>query len=396
MKNLNLKKYLPLLIIAALVCMSYTTASILSNPNCPLNYTGAPKATTPSLGQVRYCTSCHSDFAVNPAGGSLVATGLPVAKYTPGQVYNFSIRINHATADRKVWGFAIKAVNTVDNKPVGTFASTNANATVKGTAAAFTTELSHAAAPVTANAGNYTFLNLKWTAPAAPVANETNIRFYITGNAGDNDGSEVGDYIYTTTLDAALSPLPVTLGSFTISSANETAVKLQWQTVQELNTAAFGVETSADGLEWNTIASINAAGNSTVARNYTITDSRPVNFNATIYYRLKMIDRDGSYTYSEVKTIRLKNAAVVISNLSAQPITKGQNLLFDVHSNAARNLSITIFNSNGATISRKNTILIAGANRIEMPLHANQVITGLYFVRFTTEGFEKVIQQIVN
>jgi hypothetical protein len=109
-----------------------------------------------------------------------------------------------------------------------------------------------------------------------------------------------------------------------------------------------------------------------------------------------MIDRDGSFTYSEVKIIRLKNAGIVIRNLSAQPISKTQPSLFEIHSNIARALSVVVFNSNGATISTKNTILIAGANRIEMPINANLGGTGLYFVKFTAEGYEKVIKLIVN
>ncbi|MBL0357796.1 MAG: T9SS type A sorting domain-containing protein [Chitinophagaceae bacterium] len=395
MKNLHFKKYLPMLVVLALVTMSYTTASLLSNPNCPTNYTGAPKAVAP-IGQVRYCTSCHGDFTMNTAGGGMVVTGLPVVKYTPGLAYNFSIRINHAAADRKIWGFAIKAVNTVNNQVVGTFSSTNANATVKGTAAGQTLELSHASCPTTTNTNNYTFLNLKWTAPAAPGANDANIRFYITGNAGDNDGGEAGDYIYTTTLDAAMTALPLTLGAFSLNTVNDAEVKLQWQTLQEINTAVFEIETSADGVAWNRIGNIAASGTSTTPRSYSLTDKRPLNFNSTIYYRLKMIDRDGSYTYSEVKTTRLKNAGVVIRNLSAQPIQKGQNAIFEIHSNEARNLSVTVFDVNGTTLSRKNTILIAGANRVEVPVSNNVTAQGVYFVKFTAEGFEKVIKQVVN
>jgi len=395
MKHFNFKKYLSLLVVAALLCMSYTTTSLLSNPNCPTNYTGAPKAVAP-IGQVRYCTSCHGDFTMNPAGGGLVVTGLPASKYIPGQAYNFSIKVNHATADRRIWGFAIKAVNTVNNQVVGTFASTNANASVKGTVAGQTLELSHATAPTSTNANNYTFMNLKWTAPTTPLANESNIRFYITGNAGDNDGSEAGDYIYTATIDAALGALPLTLGEFTLSTINESAVKATWQTLQELNTASFEVETSADGSIWAKLGSIAASGTSSTTRSYSFTDNRPANFNANIYYRLKMIDRDGSFTYSPVKTIRLKNAGIVIRNLSAQPLSGNQSAVFEIHSNEPRKLTISIYDVNGATLSQENTILIAGQNRIEVPVSKNVTVQGAYFVKFTAEGFQKTIKQLVN
>jgi Reeler domain len=243
----NFKRYGLLLVVLALISMSYTTRSLLSNPNCPVAYTGAPKATTPSLGQVKYCTNCHGDFSLNTAGGGIAVNGLPGTTYSPGQVYNFSIRINHAMADRRSWGFAIKAVNTTDNKVVGTFSTTNGNASVKGTVSASTTELSHATAATTAAASNYTYTNLTWTAPTTPVASEANIKFYVVANAGDNDGGEAGDYIYATTLSSAMSTLPLTLSSFGVSTADGSEVCLKWQTQYEQNTAGFELERSING-----------------------------------------------------------------------------------------------------------------------------------------------------
>jgi hypothetical protein len=392
----NFKHYRLPLVVVALITMSYTTASLLSNPNCPMAYTGAPKATTPNLGQVKYCTSCHGDFSLNTAGGGLTVTGLPGATYTPGQVYNFSIKINHATANRSIWGFAIKAVNTTDNKVVGTFSSASANASLKGSATANTAELSHTNAPVTGNAGNYTFANLTWTAPSMPGANDANIRFYVTGNAGNNDGSETGDYIYTSMLNSTLSTLPLTLSSFSISQANESEVNVKWQTQYEQNTESFAVESSVDGSTWSKVASIAAAGNSSVEKNYFYTDKKPAAYNTSILYRLKMIDRDGSYKYSDVKTIQLKNGGIIITNVSAQPLHAGQSSIFEIHSNAARKISVRIFDVNGTTINSINTMLSEGVNRIEVPAARNISAGGIYFIKFSSDDFERVVREFVN
>ncbi len=392
----NFRHYRLLIVLVAFVTMSYTTASILSNPNCPIAYTGAPKATTPNQGQIKYCTSCHGDFALNAAGGGITVTGLPGATYTPGQAYNFNIKINHAAANRKIWGFAIKAVNTTNNNVVGVFTSANANATLKGTVAANTAELSHANSVVTANASTYTYTNLTWTAPAAPTAGEANIKFYITANAGDNDGGEAGDYIYTTTLSSAMSTLPLSLSSFTVAPANESNVNLQWQTQYEQNTASFDVETSADGNSWIKVATIAAAGNSSVSKNYSYIDKKPVAYNMGVLYRLKMIDRDGSFKYSDIKTVRLKNNSIIITTASAQPLHTGQPAVFDIHSNVARKLSIQIFNVNGTTINTTNTILNEGANKVEVPMAKTAVPGGINFIRFTSADFERVIKVLVD
>ncbi len=386
------------LVIFSLLCMSYTTASLLSNPNCPTSYTGAPRATTPNLGQVRYCNTsgCHQDFALNNAGGSVAAIGLPNAKYVPGQLYNFSIKINHATANRTIWGFAIKAVNTVDNKNVGTFSSTNPAATLKGLISSSSLELSHANATTTPASNSFSYINLSWTAPALPTPNESNIRFYITGNAGNGDGGEAGDYIYTTTVNASLSTLPLTLGSFNITEASELEVKIQWQTLQEFNTKQFEIETSADGINWNSIKTIAAKGKSNSTQTYFSIDKKPAAFNATIFYRLKMIDENNSFTYSDIKNIRLKNSGIVIKNLSAQPLQLQQNGLLEVHSIKAGNILLAVFNINGNSLYNKTTIINKGVNRIEIPFNNFTKMKGTYFVKINCNGFEKVIQQIIN
>lgn len=171
------------------------TAFVLSNPNCPTGKTGAPSAST---GSSSNCTSCHGDYTLNSGGGGIVVTGLP-STYVPGTAYSFSIKLNHGTADRKVWGYAIKAIDTVTRNVVGVWATTNANSSIKGTAGGTSYELSHANAGTTTSANTYTYNNLTWTAPAVPTVNQARVKFYISAVAGDQNGNEAGDYVYTTT-----------------------------------------------------------------------------------------------------------------------------------------------------------------------------------------------------
>jgi hypothetical protein len=185
-------KHVRFAILALVAC----TAFVLSNPNCPTGKTGAPSAST---GSSSNCSSCHGDYSVNSGGGSITLTGLP-STYVPGSSYSFSIKINHPTTDRKVWGYAIKAIDTVTRNVVGMWSTTNANSSVKGTAGSTSYELSHAnAATTTAGANTYTYTNLTWTAPALPTINQARVKFYVAVIAGNNNGNEAGDYVYTTT-----------------------------------------------------------------------------------------------------------------------------------------------------------------------------------------------------
>ncbi|WP_345221292.1 T9SS type A sorting domain-containing protein [Hymenobacter koreensis] len=103
------------------------------------------------------------------------------------------------------------------------------------------------------------------------------------------------------TVNGCRAPLPVELISFTARYADQ-QVLLNWATAQEKNSASFNVERSADGKAFETISTVEAAGESSSRRNYTFADRRPVG--GTSYYRLKQIDRDGTFTHSAVLAVQ--------------------------------------------------------------------------------------------
>ncbi|HEY4148768.1 MAG TPA: LamG-like jellyroll fold domain-containing protein [Chitinophagaceae bacterium] len=98
----------------------------------------------------------------------------------------------------------------------------------------------------------------------------------------------------------SLALLPVILNSFTASREGSQAI-LQWQTAQEENSRSFAIERSADGLTYISIGNVDAAGNSSSPRSYSFTDAAPVN--GKNYYRLKQVDLDGLFTYSETRAL---------------------------------------------------------------------------------------------
>ncbi|MEO9146385.1 MAG: choice-of-anchor Q domain-containing protein, partial [Ginsengibacter sp.] len=106
---------------------------------------------------------------------------------------------------------------------------------------------------------------------------------------------------------AALSTLPVKLLSFSGSSINNQAVRLNWVTATETNNKGFAVLRSTDnGETFEQIAFVNSFapnGNSDGILSYTYTDNTPSN--GKNFYRLKQIDLDGNYTYSNVVSVEL-------------------------------------------------------------------------------------------
>jgi len=96
--------------------------------------------------------------------------------------------------------------------------------------------------------------------------------------------------------------MPLKLVSFKASLTNGLAklVNLYWQTADEINTKNFEIERSGDGKKFMKIGEVSSKNVSSV--NYSFIDKSPLA--GTSYYRLKMNDQDGIYTYSSVEAVR--------------------------------------------------------------------------------------------
>ncbi len=116
--------------------------------------------------------------------------------------------------------------------------------------------------------------------------------------------------------------LPLRLISFTGNKTND-ANKLQWQTADEVNTKEFIVERSNDGTGFAPITTI-AAGNN-AANNYQYTDN--YQHTGKIFYRLKMVDNDGRFTYSNIIIL----AGNDINTFSLYPNPAGNTLLIETN-----------------------------------------------------------------
>jgi hypothetical protein len=95
--------------------------------------------------------------------------------------------------------------------------------------------------------------------------------------------------------------LPIELISFTGANQGRTN-ELEWTTASENNSERFDVQRSADGNHWETIDAVAAAGSSQQARTYRAIDPSP--FPLT-YYRLRLVDADGSSALSDIVVVRL-------------------------------------------------------------------------------------------
>ncbi len=127
----------------------------------------------------------------------------------------------------------------------------------------------------------------------------TSNTFYVIEQ--DVCGQYSRDTVYIT-----VAPLPVTLLSFNvIASAAKQSESINWETASEINTSHFNIQRSEDGSTFYTIGTVKAKGPSTYNFNDPLTthDSRFT----TLYYRLEIVDKNNSKTYSEIRSVFLTN-----------------------------------------------------------------------------------------
>jgi hypothetical protein len=98
-------------------------------------------------------------------------------------------------------------------------------------------------------------------------------------------------------------PTPVELAYFA-GTLNGNKIDLRWRTETEVNNYGFDIERSPTslGTSWETIGYVEAHGNSNSPKQYSFSDS-DIGLSAKYYYRLKQIDNDGTYEYSDVVSV---------------------------------------------------------------------------------------------
>lgn len=155
------------------------------------------------------------------------------------------------------------------------------------------------------------------------------------------------------------SLLPLNLINFSIGKQKKVVV-LNWQTSNEINTSQFKIQRSYDGKEFITIDNVYPKSSNDDIKNYIYEDDKFLTNKAVIYYRLQMIDKDGSSTYSSINSVKLTNKSEAIS-IYPNPV-KGNNFTIDLGIEITKPISYAIKNIEGKTFfqgsifSRQQTI----------------------------------------
>jgi len=169
--------------------------------------------------------------------------------------------------------------------------------------------------------------------------------------------------------------IPVKLLSFEVSANNNCTAILKWRTSNEQDNKQYEIEYSTDGTSFSrtgTIASHNSSSESSYQFNHYLTAA------AIHYFRLKIVDKDGGFAYSQVITLNKKCMGSFTVTVTPNPVTDNLSLLISQPS--AANTTIRIFNATGALVYTDSKMLNAGENTLRLD-NMRKFAPGTYMVR---------------
>ena len=175
--------------------------------------------------------------------------------------------------------------------------------------------------------------------------------------------------------------IPVELVSFT-SSQEDKKVILNWRTATETNNSHFEVERKFKNNEWEKIAVVSGSGTITEYRDYYYEDDySSLPYNGPVLYRLKQVDYNGDYKYSEILNVEVEFTPTEISISQNYPNPFNPETTIKYWLNAEENVSIKIYNSLGQELETLVSS-IQNAGTYSVKWNAGSYASGIYFYLF--------------
>jgi hypothetical protein len=187
--------------------------------------------------------------------------------------------------------------------------------------------------------------------------------------------------------------LPVKFTSFDATKKADD-VLVTWSTASETNNNGFEIERSADGFTFGHAGFVKGALNSTTPQKYTYTDANAFAKTGSnvLYYRLKQVDMDGKYTYSNIKRVsnQLEKSAITVY---PNPFNNTYSVSFDAAN--AGNVTVKMVDLQGRIVSEHSAKVIGGANKLILD-NLGTLQGGIYFAKITIDGQTQVLKLVKN
>lgn len=219
-----------------------------------------------------------------------------------------------------------------------------------------------------------------------------------TGFQGIYGGAQTHHYVQLTVTEFSefwihgsshASALPVRMIFFQADAVNNSYIRLSWATAIEVNNRGFEVERSVDGQTWAKVGFVEGHNNSTTQNTYSY-DDKDVVAGVIYFYRLKQVDNDGAFEYTDIVSAKLKaDATFGVKEFVPNPTMNKTNLIITAVKD--QEISVTFYNLVGQKVMESNMAVNKGYNQFEFDLEKLAAGTYTAVVSAANEVYTKKI-----
>jgi hypothetical protein len=183
------------------------------------------------------------------------------------------------------------------------------------------------------------------------------------------------------------SALPVTLTNIS-GVATPSFNLIRWQTSAEVNTSHFGIERSLNGTDgFQALGDIPAWGNESSGAHYTFEDRE---FFPIAYYRIKFVDYDGSFSYSNTVVVQRTSKQLTINKIFTR-FGVSTTIQYSTPS-TARSVDIIVSDISGRIIKQERNL--PGGDLQSFDIQSHNFAKGIYIVSIS-DGYSLVSEKLI-
>jgi Zn-dependent metalloprotease len=271
---------------------------------------------------------------------------------------------------------ANRSSKEVSITPTSNAATTNYNATIYFTDAELAGKAPASLLLIKTNAATDVLMDASNTKMVTPIV--------VTGTNYKGFTANFTGFSRFFLIDKPATVLPIS-GLIIEASLQSNQALVKWKTATENNSAHFIVERSYDGINFNEIKQTIAAGNSASEKHYSLLDNDIVK--AINYYRVKLVNTDGSSAYSAIVSVRVNTKESMLA-ISPNPIQD----IFTIQYNNAANNKITIVDATGRKMAEVTPTSTSGSITVD----ASKFAAGVYMAVFTDKNNKTITQKFIK
>ena len=185
--------------------------------------------------------------------------------------------------------------------------------------------------------------------------------------------------------------LPVELIRFSVI-CSENSYVLNWTTASESDNSHFDIEKSTDAISWRKTGQIRGFGNSSHLIDYEFTDAE--NNTGRVYYRLKQVDHDGTFSYSEIISKECNQSTQPSLNIFPNPVTETIFIQYEFEESQGL-LFFNLFDDIGRIIKSASLDLTNKSSSGILQIPVGDLAKGIYFMKINSEDNLSEIRKLL-